>query len=53
MDMLKKCADVYNKYIGFNYTFIVEHSDYYIKDQISYDILDIKITNYKNVHQRK
>lgn len=29
-------------------TFIVEHSDYYIKDQISYDITDVKYSRYKN-----
>lgn len=29
-------------------TFIVEHSDYYVKDQTSYNVVDVKYSRYKN-----
>lgn len=29
-------------------TFIFEHSDYYIKDQVSYDVIAVEMKHYRN-----
>ncbi len=42
-----------NKDVYIPETFIAEHSDYYIKDQISYDIVDVKCTYYGNNHKQR
>ena len=83
MELLKKCAEIYSNYAGFDYTFtldcnmtvtvafrsfhfhhliglhylkditqvnktLINNSDYYIKDQITYNVVNVQSKYYKN-----